>query len=82
GLNGRKHAGSDRYVEEFLYDLQADPYELTNLIGLESHQETAAILREKLIRRMVEIGEEAPVIEPAPTRKSGQRRVTAEEANM
>lgn len=82
GLNGRKHAGSDRYVEEFLYDLQADPYELTNLIGLESHQETAAILREKLIRRMEEIGEEAPVIEPAPTRKSGQRRVTAEEANM
>jgi hypothetical protein len=23
--------GSDRYVEEYLYDLQADPYELTNL---------------------------------------------------
>lgn len=80
-LNGRKHSASDRYVEEFLYDLQSDPYELTNLVGFKSHEETAAILREKLIRRLVEIGEEAPVIEPAPSRKSGQRRVTTEEAN-
>lgn len=33
--------GSDRYVEEFLYDLETDPYELTNLIGLESHRAVA-----------------------------------------
>jgi arylsulfatase A-like enzyme len=78
--SGREHPNAARYVEEFLYDLQADPYELTNLIGLASHQATAAVLRERLIRRMVAAGEAAPVIEPAPSRPSGQRRVSAVEA--
>jgi arylsulfatase A-like enzyme len=78
--HGWNDACSDHYVEEFLYDLQADPYELTNLIGLESHQRVSAVLRERLIRRMAEAGEEAPVIQPTPTKKSGQRRVTKEEA--
>jgi arylsulfatase A-like enzyme len=78
--SGREHPNADRYVEEFLYDLLVDPYELTNLIGLASHQETAAALRERLIRRMVAAGEAAPMIEPAPVRPSGQRRVSAAEA--
>ncbi len=78
--DGRREPDSDHYVEEYLYDLQADPYELTNLIGLESHQETAAVLRERLIRRMREAGEAESTIEPAPARPSGQRRVSAEEA--
>ncbi|MBN1936186.1 MAG: sulfatase-like hydrolase/transferase [Anaerolineae bacterium] len=77
--NGGQDSGADRYVEEFLYDLQADPYELTNLIGLESHQEVAGVLRERLIRRMVEAGERAPTIELAPSRAKGQRRVDADE---
>lgn len=81
GLDGRKHSSADTYEEEFLYDLQADPYELTNLIGMESHQETARILREKLIRRMVAAGEAEPSIIPAPVRRSGQRRVSDAEAN-
>ena len=33
GKDGNKDAGSDRYVEDCLYDLQADPYELVNLAG-------------------------------------------------
>lgn len=77
---GGRDPGADRYVEQFLYDLQADPYELHNLIGLESHQEVAATLRQRLVRRMVAAGEAAPHIEPAPSRSSGQRRVTPEEA--
>ena len=77
--NGNRDPGSDHYVEEYLYDLQADPYELTNLLGLESHQEVAAVMRERLTRRMTEAGEAAPTIEPAPTRRSGQRRVSPEE---
>ena len=72
-------AGADRYVEEALYDLDADPYELTNLAGLPSHAELAGELRERLIRRMVAAGEPAPVIEPAEPRggppPQGQRRV-------
>jgi len=78
--NGGQDPSSDRYVEQFLYDLQADPYELTNLIGLESHQEVASVMRERLVRRMEEVGETAPEIETAPARPSGQRRVTSEEA--
>ena len=73
-------AGSDQYIEEYLYDLQADPYELANLIGRESHQEVAAVMGERLIRRMVEAGEAAPTIESAQSQASGQRRVSPEEA--
>ena len=33
---GWMHAGSDRYVEEALYDLEADPHELENLVGIDA----------------------------------------------
>ena len=80
GLDGSKVMGSDRYVENYLYDLEADPYELTNLIGLESHKRVAEIMWERLNRRMVAAGEPLAVIEPAPARPSGQRRVSDAEA--
>ncbi len=80
--DGYVDSASDRYTEEFLYDLYADPNELTNLIGLESHREVAAVLRERLIRRMVAAGEAAPTISSVPVRASGQRRVTREESLM
>ena len=60
GRSGRDDSGSDRYVEQYLYDLEADPYELRNLAGLRSHEAVAAAMRERLIRRMLEAGEEAP----------------------
>jgi len=41
--DGRQGAAAGRYVEEFLYDLLADPYELTNLVGMESHREVAQV---------------------------------------
>lgn len=80
--DGRTDASSDRYTEEFLYDLLADPYELTNLIGHASHAEVSAIMRARLVRRMVAAGEDAPEIVPAPvpSRPGGQRRVSAAEA--
>ncbi len=77
--DGRVEPAADRYVERFLYDLQADPYELTNLIEFESHAPVRAALRERLVQRMVVAGEAAPVIEPGPTRPSGQRRVSPRE---
>jgi len=73
--DGWDDAGSDRYEEEFLYDLHADPHQLNNLIGLEAYRDVTEELRSRLIRRMVEAGEEAPVVVPAPVRPSGQRRV-------
>lgn len=74
--NGWQDSGSDHYVEKFLYDLQADPYELNNLVGLDAFQEAASELKAVLIRRMVEAGETAPTIAQAPSRPSGQRRTS------
>jgi arylsulfatase A-like enzyme len=80
---GVRQAGSEVYVEDHLYDLQADPYELVNLIGRESHREVAGVLRERLIRRMEQAGEAAPKVELSPDKgRAGQHRVTPEEARM
>ena len=54
---GYEDPGSEKYVESYLYDLEADPYELTNLIGLESHRKVAETMWERLNRRMVAAGE-------------------------
>jgi arylsulfatase A-like enzyme len=77
--DGSIDSGSDRYSEECLYDLYADPYELNNLVGRASHQELASLLRERLMRRMVAAGETTPIIEAAPSRPSGQSYLTEEE---
>ncbi|MFI2856587.1 sulfatase-like hydrolase/transferase [Paenibacillus sp. JSM ZJ436] len=77
--NGSERAGSDCYEEAFLYDLQADPYELNNLIGLETFNSVTAELRARLQARMVEIGETLPKIVPAQSRAPGQRSVTITE---
>ncbi len=78
--NGAKDAGSSHYVEQYLYDMHADPHELRNLIGLQSHEIVTAVMRERLVRRMLEAGEAAPTIEQAATQRSGQRSVTEAEA--
>ncbi len=79
---GWRDAGATHYVEEFLYDLQSDPYELTNLVGLDSHREVANVLRERLLRRMQQAGEPAPEIDPACSRSAGQRWVADHEVYM
>jgi arylsulfatase A-like enzyme len=75
GQDGNTVPSATLYREESLYDLQADPHELTNLVGMTSYREIADNLKERLIRRMVQAGEEAPNIESAPVRQSGQRKV-------
>ena len=80
GKHGGEDAGSETYTEAFLYDLQADPYELVNLVGLESHQKVAEVMRGRLLRRMVAAGEHKPDITPAPARPAGQRYVSEAEA--
>ncbi len=79
GKDGWKDSASDHYKEEALYDLQVDPCELTNLIGFESHRKVADVMRDRLIRRMIEAGEKKPVIALAPSRPSGQRTTSSEE---
>ncbi len=68
------------YYETELYDLLADPNELHNRAGCESHREVADVLRSRLIRRMIEAGEDEPIIEPAPVMAcAGQLSVELEE---
>ena len=64
--DGYRDSGARNYVEEFLYDLDADPYELSNLIG--SHRGIASEMRKRLIRRMIEAGEKKPNIKQAKDR--------------
>ena len=53
-------ASANTYHETELYDLSVDPYELHNLIEYESHKDVASELRQRLILRMVEVGEQEP----------------------
>ncbi|GAB4466342.1 MAG: sulfatase [Armatimonadaceae bacterium] len=78
---GGKDPASETFVEEFLYDLLADPYELTNLVAHVSHQAVRDHLRSRLIARMTAAGESEPVIEPSPLPpvSAGQRHVSEEE---
>lgn len=81
-LSGWDVPGSKEYVEALLYDLEADPYELTNLAGIESYRTVADDLKNRLIIRMIEAGEEAPIIHSAEPRAAGQRRVSIEELRL
>jgi len=58
-------AGSERYVEDFLYDLQADPHEQNNLVDDPQYADVRSELRERLIQRMIAAGEQPPLIVPA-----------------
>jgi arylsulfatase A-like enzyme len=73
--HGWNDAGSDIYVEQYLYDLDSDPYELQNLIEVDSCRGVADELRDRLIARMVAAGEAAPVITSPPNAPQGQRAV-------
>lgn len=56
---------SDRYVEEFLYDLEADPHEHNNLVSVPALAGVRRELADRLKLRMAAAGERVPVIEPA-----------------
>ena len=72
-LNGNEHMDSPNYVETYLYDLEADPYELTNLIGMPTYRGVADEMKARLLGRMAAIGEPPATIMPAPLQPAGQR---------
>jgi len=53
---------SEIYVDDFLYDLERDPYELYNLVGSSDHVEIQRELSRVLVQRMVQAGEQEPEI--------------------
>ncbi|MBC5581602.1 sulfatase-like hydrolase/transferase [Anaerofilum sp. BX8] len=57
-------ACSDLYVEECLYDLQQDPWELNNLIADPACRQVKEELRALLLEKIAASGEETPVILP------------------
>lgn len=74
GIDGNEIASADYYVEDCLYDLLADPYELRNLVHNAAYQEVKSQLRERLLKRIVEAGEPPASIEPAEINEpAGQR---------
>jgi len=64
GKNGGRDSGSDRYTEDYLYDLQKDPHERNNLVADPALADVRARLAAVLKRRMVAAGEKEPAIEP------------------
>ncbi len=72
----------DTYREAELYDLEHDPYELTNLAGMESHAAVAERMRQRLLRRIREIEGAEPQITPAEPVPSGQKTVEAREIDQ
>ena len=55
---------SDVYMEDFLYDLQLDPFEQNNLVAQPDLAAIRLELADRLIQRMVTAGEMAPKIIP------------------
>jgi len=53
------------YVEDFLHDLDADPHERNNLVSDPAYSGVRLELAERLMRRMIDAGEDEPEILPA-----------------
>ncbi|MFJ7625162.1 sulfatase-like hydrolase/transferase [Streptomyces sp. NPDC097595] len=66
--DARHAARAERYVDTYLYDLDADPRELTNLVGDPALADVRAALRQRLADRIADSGEPRPEIVPEPVR--------------
>jgi len=58
---------ADRYVEQYLYDLAADPHERNNLVAQPDLATIRAELAQRLLRRMADAQEPSATIVPATT---------------
>ena len=74
GKDPYQDTGSDHYVEEFLYDLHADPHELDNLISVAAYDDVREKMKSRLLNRMEQAGERIPVIDAAPESKIDELR--------
>jgi len=62
---GTETPSSTHYEEYQMYNLADDPYQQVNLAGRQEYRDQAAALRQLLLQRMSEAGEEAAEITPA-----------------
>ncbi len=49
GVNGGAAAASDLYADDFLYDMEQDPYQLNNVVADPAYAQVKAALRERLL---------------------------------
>lgn len=63
GEDGWQHSKSDVYIDEYLYDLENDYHEKNNLVADPQYSQVREQLRQRLIQRMVDAGEKAPLIQ-------------------
>ena len=61
---------SDSYIEQYLFDLETDPFEKNNLVHMQEYTEIRAELSKRLCSCMEKAGETAPKIYPAGTKLS------------
>ncbi len=64
-VDPRIDGDAEQYTEAYLYDLEADPFELDNLVSHPSHQAVRDYLRGRLLQWILEIENVEPVIERA-----------------
>ncbi|MEJ6951454.1 sulfatase-like hydrolase/transferase [Natronospora cellulosivora (SeqCode)] len=62
GKHGARDSKSDVYVEQYLYDLEKDPYEKNNLVANSDYADIRTELAERLKRRMKDANEDVPEI--------------------
>lgn len=72
--DGYQDASAEHFIEEFLYDLHADPHELDNLISIDAYREVREKMKNRLLRRMAQAGETIPTIEQAKETGIDSRR--------
>lgn len=65
GRDGWLAGAADTYVEDFLYDLEADPHQRANLVADPRHAAVRAELAQRLAARMQAAGELRPAISSA-----------------
>ncbi|ACQ80845.1 sulfatase [Beutenbergia cavernae DSM 12333] len=66
GAHARDDAGSDTYVESYLYDVANDPAEQVNLIASQPHRVVADELRERIVAAATDAGEQPYAVEAFP----------------
>ncbi len=49
GVDGGEAAASDRYSDDYLYDMRTDPYQLCNVVADDAYADIKADLRERLL---------------------------------
>ncbi|GHU15463.1 sulfatase [Spirochaetia bacterium] len=79
GLDGWHTSDAPVYEEQYLYDLEHDPHEQTNLAGFASHKEVSLSLQKRLLKYIQKVEGKSVFINPAKEIASGQRKVDREE---